>query len=217
MILTKYEFLKRWQENNLQIAFMGMSNIGKTFRAKQFQKEKGFRAACIDEAIADILGFEDEAHLAYWLGQPYTEDFTEKQEHYLKLEGDMTRRSVKEAEGNFVLDTTGSIIYLPTKTQEHVKKNFLIINLESTPAMVEMMAKDFFENPKPVIWGEKFEQKKGEEEQDALRRCYPELLAHRLEKYKVLADITIDGRHSRDNNISIDDFVVMIEDLLPIA
>ena len=192
MHLTQNQFDQKFKDNQLRLAFIGMSNVGKSFRAKELVKEKNFACKSIDDDICKNIGIEESSEkLAEWLGFPYDVNFSQKQEEYLQSENSLTKKVEIAQNNNFVLDTTGSVIYSTQETQQFLKDNFLIINFEVPDNLLDLMLETYFAKPKPIIWGDVFNQKEGELNTDALKRCYPELLALRTKKYQALADISI--------------------------
>jgi len=53
------------------------------------------------------------------------------------------------------------------------------------------MVRKYFEEPKPVVWGESFYALKGESNDDTLLRCFPLLLHDRIKKYRNFSHVTI--------------------------
>ena len=212
MLLTKSEFDKKFKNKTLKLAFIGMSNIGKSFRSKELVREKNFNHYCVDEQIGDSLNINSEAEMAQWLGYPYEDRFTPNQAIYLKHEGRLTREASIPEDYNLVLDTTGSVIYLANDILDYLKKNFLIIHFETPKNMIEQMIENYFLNPKPVVWGDSFYQHDDESHIEALKRCYPELLNFRRQRYLQLKDISID--FARDENVHHDEFWEKLRNLL---
>lgn len=213
MILKKEEFLRKYKENSLKIALIGMSNTGKSFRSISFSKEFSFDCLAVDKEIAASLDLMDEPALASWMGQPYEEKYEEHQKIYLDLEDKITRSAISK-KGNVILDTTGSFPYLLPETHQLIKNNFLIIHFLVKEDMLEEMKKFFFDLPKSIVWGNLFEKKEAEDNIEALKRLYPKLLAYRLEKYKKLADITLSACDSRSHNIDAEEFFLSIQNQL---
>jgi hypothetical protein len=42
----------------------------------------------------------------------------------------------------------------------------------------------YLSDPKPVLWGDQFVQRPGETANEAVARCYPQLIAHRKTLYE---------------------------------
>ncbi len=192
MILTKSEFEKKLKNNELRIAFIGMSNIGKSYRTKELAKKKNFDTYTVDSYIGEALGGMSERDMAEWFGFPYEKRFQPNQKTYLETEEKLTKEALLPKNQNFALDTTGSVIYLSENAHDFLKENFLIIHLETPENSKKEMLENFFKKPKPLVWGESFYQKENENTDDALRRCYPELLEYRTKKYYDLADISVE-------------------------
>jgi len=191
MLLNKNQFDQKFKNNKLRLAFIGMSNIGKSFRSEELKKEKGFLCKSIDDDINKKLNHKTEEDTAKWLNFPYSAGFAKRQKKYLQIEDSLTKKIQIPKNKNFLLDTTGSAIYLDKTTHEFLQNNFFIIHFEVPNNLLNKIMGEYFARPKPIIWGDIFDQKKDESKIDSLKRCYPKLLAFRSKKYRVLADISI--------------------------
>lgn len=61
------------------------------------------------------------------------------------------------------------------------------------------MFKQYLSDPKPVVWSGIFSKKPAETNQQALARCYPELIRTRSDLYEKFADVTfVIARDNRD-------------------
>jgi len=204
MLLTQNQFDQKFKDNKLRLAFIGMSNIGKSFRAQELKKEKNFSYISIDDGINKELNFKTEEDTAKWLGFPYKNTFKERQKKYLQLEDLLTRNINIPQNNNFIADTTGSAIYLSNETHKFLKDNFLIIHFEIPQNLLNAMIEKYFSRPKPIIWGNICNKQENETDEETLKRCYPKLLDFRTKKYQALADISIDC--FRKNPMSHQDF-----------
>ncbi len=210
MLLTKRQFDMRIKRGSLPLALIGMSNIGKSFRAGQLEKEKGFQRVSIDDEIGERLGVTGVDGLAHWMGFPFEKRYAAAEAGYLRHEAE-AMGGLKISKGkNLVVDTTGSVVYLPQEGLADFRERFLIVHLEVTESMIPEMTDRFFMHPKPVIWGGMFDRRPNESIEVALRRCYPGWLRFRLEKYKGLADLSIPGTTSLGPAVSVDGFIEAI-------
>ena len=192
MILTLSQFNQKFQNNELRLAFIGMSNIGKSMHSKGLINEKQFICKSIDDDINQKLNLKTEEETAQWLGFPFNANFNQRQTEYLTAEDYFTNEVQIPQNENFLLDTTGSVVYTSEPTQQFLKENFLIIHFTVPDNLCnEMMAK-YFAQPKPIIWGNSFDKKNDETNEEALKKCYPQLLEFRTKKYQTLANISID-------------------------
>lgn len=199
--LTKQEFLRRLNANQLVLTLIGMSNIGKSYWSKRLE-ETGFKHIDCDGRIENKLRQRSAeiknngpAGLAEWMGYPYEERFKKTQAEYLNTEREVMMEIIDELEQgvteNIAIDTSGSFIYTGEAPQEGIRKNSLIVYIKAPKEMREKMFKKFIEHPKPVIWGKIYTKKENESEMDALARCYPDLLDYRFKLYEECADISI--------------------------
>ncbi len=215
MLLTQSQFDEKIKNNELHIAFIGMSNIGKSHWTKALVQEKGFSHFSVDPHIEKELGFESMEAASKWMGYPFEEKYKSREAEYLKLEEKYTQDITIPAGKNFVLDTTGSVIHLNDHIHKKLKENYLIIEFDVSVDMLTDMVKEFFVTPKTVVWGSSFSREDDESGMDALRRCYPELLKHRIEKYRALGDLFIPGEFSRIKGLPFSRFWEVIRLSLP--
>jgi len=192
MLLSKSEFEKNLKNKNLRLAFIGMSNVGKSFRARQLVNKKKFLKKSIDKEISRKLKIKNEKEMAKWLGHPWEPQFETNQKKYLDAENTLTKNMNFPKNNNFVLDTTGSVIYLESETLKFLKENFLIIYLKVPSNLRKNLINLFFNKPKPLIWGNIFKKKPEKSYNESIRECYPKLLNFREKKYETLADITLE-------------------------
>ena len=59
MLITQKQFQDKMEDDMLRIAFIGMSNIGKSFRSQQMVQILGFDAVHVDEEIEKELALPD--------------------------------------------------------------------------------------------------------------------------------------------------------------
>ena len=217
MKITAIQFEDYFEKGVLTLTLIGMSGMGKSYRAKQLA-ELGFIPVCCDDLIAsnisELLPSNDVSGLAAWMGQPYADDYQNRERRYLELEEKVTGQAVEGVKGNTVIDTTGSIIYISSQTQAKLKAKTLIVYLEANQEVYEQMFQVYMTNPKPVVWENAFDRKEGESGQDTLKRCYPELLRYRAKKYEALADVTLPFEVARDEKSSGAQFLQVINERL---
>ncbi len=189
---TPEELDARIAEGRLRIAFVGMSNSGKSHRARALRDAFGFRLHDIDSGIQQAMGLPDMDAMSAWLGYPSHPLYEEREREYLRHEEELTRRATMDTTaGNLVVDTTGSVVHLSSEALQELKESCLVVHLDVGPESVGQMIERFFAEPKPVAWGGFFSQEPGESEEEALRRSYPLLLDHRLKRYQALAQVAI--------------------------
>lgn len=199
--LTQSEFERHIEEKTLRLAFIGMSNAGKSYRARALRDKCGFMWYNIDLEIQKTLGFKSMEEISEWLGYPSSKNYREREQKYLDAEGEHTMIRVLDTQGkNLVSDTTGSVIYLKEYTHNWLEEHCLMVNIEVDEKAIASLIKKFFEKPKPVIWQGFFNQKERETEREALSRCYPKLLSARLLKYRAMAHVTIPRDMLRDKS-----------------
>lgn len=184
----------------MPLALIGMSNVGKSFWARQLGRQ-GFHVYDCDQLIADrlkhakLIPNASVSEIASWMGLPHVPGARERQAIYLELEAGVLRDALDDLSGRsderVVIDTTGSVIYLDETLLSRLADATNIILLDATPEVLEHMIRQFFEHPKPVIWGEHYAPDPEETWDQALRRCYPDLMRWRSERYRALASTTV--------------------------
>jgi len=198
MQLSRAQFDQHLSRGTLKIAFIGMSNIGKSYLSKILETTASFTRIDVDKAIEAALGLGSMDAMAAWLGYPYENKHSANAKTYLRLEGEISLAPASVQE-NSVLDTTGSIIHLPAQDQQDIKNQFLMVYLEASQDDLSMLQERYFRHPKPTIWAEALIDKlrqhvvgsKDKSKNDALLHYYPQLLQHRAKLYRQLSDVTI--------------------------
>lgn len=193
MKLSRANFEQRFEACVLKFAFIGMSNIGKSYTAQKLASIFNFTVIEIDNLIWENLGYESMAEFAAWQGQPYSEGYADREARSIAIERQALLSAIQAAEGNIILDTPGSVIYTGDEALTALKKNFLIVHIKATSQDLERLKEDYFDNPKPLIWDGYFKSHKGLSNKEAILKCYPDLLQARAMRYEALADVTIDS------------------------
>jgi shikimate kinase len=182
------------------VSLIGMSNVGKSHWAKRLEAEYGFTRFCCDDLIAKSLSAslpdwqgESVGDLAKWMGMPYEFGYAQREAAYLTCEESALRQILEYVldHENVVIDTTGSVIYLPSPMLDRLKAVTSVVYFEAGEDQVVQMTERFFHEPKPLVWGQGFTLQFGETHEEALRRCYPDLLDWRHERYLAMAGKTI--------------------------
>lgn len=200
MKLTRKKFENLLQKNKLVLSLIGMSNAGKT-RWSQKLSSIGFKHFNCDDLIEEKLspflkkyGYRGIKDVARWMGYPYEKKSFKNQKRFLNFETQVLKdifKKLKNVRENTVIDTTGSIVHLDKYICKTLKKKTMVVYIKVTNSMRAKMFERYMENPKPVVFGDVFSQKKGETEIEALKRCYPKLINKRSKLYAKYADITI--------------------------
>ncbi len=201
--ITSAEFGQRLDDGELGLCVVGMSNVGKT-RWSELLEGAGFDNVCCDEIIeAEVadellsLGYSGGINdMAKWLGQPYDEQFARNQKRYMEIELEKMKAIVGELQNgppkkNTIIDTTGSVAHTHPAIRQALSKLTTVVYLEATADMRDTMFKRYMADPKPVIWEGIFSPEPSETNEEALTRCYPNLLEHRSSRYAEMAHVTV--------------------------
>jgi len=106
-----------------------------------------------------------------------------------------------------VIDTTGSVIYTPDSVLTRLKQISSIIYLDIPEEKKQEIYQEFLRNPKPIIWGKSYKKNANESNEEALARCYQNLLSFRATRYEKIADITIPFDIHRHEDFTAPDFI----------
>lgn len=203
------------------ISLIGMSNSGKTFWARKLESA-GFQRYSCDDLIEKKLdkelkksGFLGIHDVAKWMGQPYEKRYQTTSRKYLEFEKVSLLEIFDKIKNdklnrNVVVDTTGSVIYTGEDIMESLRRLTTVVYLDTPFRMKQQMCELYFANPKPVIWGDKFQKQNGETDMETLRFCYPLLLEYRCRQYKKHANIRLDYFLLRQSGFSSDDFLKLV-------
>jgi len=223
MKLSTSQFEKLLEENQLILSFIGMSNIGKTYWSKKLQ-HMGFRHINCDDLIEEKLapalkklGYSGIEDVSKWMGQPYDERFFANQHQYLSFEKEVMEAVFSEIKnsntGNIIIDTTGSFVHTGKNITEKLKQYSMVIYIALSEDRKEEMFKKYMEEPKPVVFGDVYNQEKGETQPQALSRCYRELLNLRSTLYARCADVVI-PRETMVETRTVSQFISLIKRLI---
>lgn len=205
MQLSRAEFERRYAENRLHIALVGMSNIGKSYTGMRLATAYDFELIEVDKLIREQLGHDDMDAFAAWQGQPYSEGYEAREAESKRLESVATQMALNQNLGNAILDTTGSVIYTDKSVQEQLVNDWYVIHISASNNSVERLKAQYFKQPKPLMWNGHFVKKLGQDPDDAILECYPKLLSSRAKDYAALADATIGSDVILDTTLTIED------------
>ena len=203
----------------MRLSLIAMSGSGKSYWAGQLA-DAGFKCFSCDEMIASKL-FDELVQpdgsmlpMGRWMGLPYRQGYLERESKYLAHEKQVLEEIFKIIENNYcdpqsdiVIDTTGSVIYTGKDILNKLRKYTTVVHMETPPQIQDRMYRAYLARPRPVLWQGKFNKKPHENNEEALARCYPELLTYRERLYKRHAHITIDYDRYRQKGLKVTDFL----------
>lgn len=180
---------------NFKICLIGMSGVGKSHWTKLIT-EAGASSISCDLLIArkivnKLADSADEAalyqELGLWLGFPWQEGYKSKYQQYYEYEAKfMADLAFGEADYD-IIDSTGSLIYCPESTLEGLKKRYHLVYLNSSTEKREEMLQNYSENPRPILWPEKY-LTMNLEDPAVLASAYADLIESRHQQYLKWAD-----------------------------
>src|SRR3989338_177053 len=89
--LTQAEYDAHIADNSLRIAFVGMSNVGKSYRSKVLRDQFGFDWYQVDKEIIKSLGFSGMKEMPEGPGLPDTPTYEKREREYLDWEAKHTK------------------------------------------------------------------------------------------------------------------------------
>jgi len=205
MDLSRAEFDSRYALGTLKVAFIGMSNIGKSYTAMRLATKYDFSLIEVDKIIWENLGHDSMDAFAEWQGHPYTEGYDDREKHSISLESNATRNALKTARHNPMIDTTGSVIYTDADVLEALSKEYYVVYIEAMEDHIERLKTQYFKHPKPLVWAGHYEKLKGKTETESILECYPKLLTSRGKAYAKHANVTLPSTMILNPDISIED------------
>jgi shikimate kinase len=206
--------------NVIKLSLIGMSGAGKSYWALKLSGA-GFRVISIDDRIEAKLapelavgGHRGIGGVAAWMGWPNETTYREREEKYLDYEVSSMNEALDEiqlaAEEGIVLDTTGSVAYTGEEICRRMQSLTTVVYLEASPAEERLLIDRYLSDPKPVLWGDQFAQRPGESAQDAIARCYPQLIAYRKNLYARYARRTVSMERLRNEGLDARGFLELI-------
>lgn len=203
------------------LTLIGMSGTGKSYWSKNLESTGFTRFGCDDlitERLAVQLGISDPGNFKMheYVGYPDEETHTERASQYLRCEqevvGDIIQYlSTAKKEENIVIDTTGSVIYMPDSILTKLSQLTKVVYLNITSQDFENMLQYYLSNPVAIIWNGIFQPNPDESRQQTFERCYPQLIKSRQQKYLDFADIIIPPDKHRAAGINVEDFLSTIQ------
>ena len=205
MELTRAEFDARYAAGTLKVAFIGMSNIGKSYTAMRLATKYNFSLIEVDKIIWENLGHDSMDAFAKWQGHPYTDGYADREKHSIALETNATRKALKTGKRNPIIDTTGSVIYTHDDVLKTLQKDFYVVYIEAMEDHLERLKTQYFNHPKPLVWAGHYKKLSGKTETESILECYPKLLASRGKAYAKQANVTLPSTLILNPDVSIDD------------
>ena len=171
-----------------------MSGAGKSHWSQKLAAA-GFRVIGVDDRIEEKLApelaagnYQGIGGVAAWMGWPDEPTYREREKKYLEHEVECMGQALDEiqaaGEEGIIMDTTGSVVYTGEEICRQMQSLTTVVYLEASSEEEKLLIARYLSDPKPVLWGDKFEKRPGESSHDAIARCYPQLLAHRKKLYQ---------------------------------
>ncbi len=211
MKLSAKQFLKQHEDKTLKLAFVGMSNIGKSFTARRFAGHFDYDLIEVDKLIWERLGHDTMEEFADWQGHPYEDGYAERESLSIEMETHATIKAIEDSNGATILDTTGSVIYVDPALRRRIKEEFYVIHIKAEMSDLERLKWDYFDNPKPLIWGNQYRPKADLTDRENIFECYPRLLMSRAKEYANMADVTVTSKFVLNPNLTEDELLLALK------
>ncbi|MDO9084629.1 MAG: hypothetical protein Q7U53_00370 [Anaerolineaceae bacterium] len=203
------------------LTLIGMSGTGKSYWSKNLESAGFTRFGCDDlitERLALQLGMTDSQNfdMHAYVGYPDEVTHTERASQYLQCEQEVVAEIIQylsnaKKDENIVIDTTGSVIYMPDGILTKMSQMTTVVYLDITPQDFKHMLQYYLSNPVAIIWNGIFQPYPDESRQKTFERCYPQLIKSRQHKYLDFADIIIHPDKHRAAGINFEDFLSTIQ------
>jgi shikimate kinase len=205
----------------IKLSLIGMSGAGKSHWAQKLAAA-GFRVIGIDDRIERKLapelaagGYCGIGGVAAWMGWPNEPAHREREKKYLESEvksmGEVLDEIQASGEEGTILDTTGSVVYTGEEICRRMQSLTTVVYLEAPRAEEGLLIARYLSDPKPVLWGDQFILRPGESTQDAIARCYPQLIAHRKKLYESYAHRTVSMDLLHNVNLNARGFLELLD------
>lgn len=194
----------------MHLTLIGMSGCGKSHWSKALVPQ-GFKRFACDEMIARHLSTflknrdDSNRELGEWMGFPFQPGYRDRERRYLEIEAEVVREIVEDFESgtldksmDTVVDSTGSLIYLDGQLLERLKRHTAFVYFHAPPSLWEEVTLLYSAHPRPVVWNGMYHRRPEETEEQALARCYRELIVSRDRLYGRYADVTVSGETIRE-------------------
>ena len=208
----------------MRLSLIGMAGTGKSHWSKKLAGH-GFSRFCCDDLIAKRLAPEltrpdgTAMEMGEWMGFPYEPQYKEREAKYMAYEievlteiFELLESGEMDSEEDIVVDTTGSVIYTGEEILGRLRQHTTIVYLSTPPELQEKMLKAYVSKPGPVLWRDMFSKEPHETNEQALARCYAELLLFRQRLYEQYADVTIDYYTRSQEDFGVSDFLKGVDD-----
>ena len=203
----------------MRLSLVGMSGSGKSFWSEKLSRS-GFRRIGCDDLIAVRLGIDPGqegdsiATVGRWMGFPFEPLYKEHEAAYLAAEMEVMAQILRDfakvedkPEEAIVVDTTGSVIYTGEGILSKLRERTIVVHLSTPLEIQQMKLLAYQKNPRPVLWRDMFSTRPGETNEQALARCYPQLLASRERQYERLAHVTISYYKHRKDGFGVEELL----------
>ena len=147
----------------MQLSLIAMSGSGKSYWSAK-QAKRGFRHFDCDRMVASKLGPAlkspdgTDLSLGDWMGFPYQPGYRERETQYLEYEKRVLREIFKAVQSesvgrqsNFVIDTTGSVVYTGKAFLDKLRSLTTVVYLETDLDAQDRMLQAYLAYPRPVL------------------------------------------------------------------
>ena len=207
----------------MHLSLIGMAGSGKSYWSRQLVG-KGFQPFCCDDMIEEKLAGElltaDGAPLkpGPWMGFPWEANYGDREAKYLSCEREVLQEILhyltrhRAESRRVVVDTTGSVIYAGEEVLAKLRQLTTMVYLPVPLEFRQSLLQAYRSRPHPLVWHGMFRRNPGESNEDALARCYPNLVSSREQLYEQYADVRVDFYQRRSEDFTAGRFLELIGD-----
>lgn len=206
------------------ITLIGTSGVGKSYWSSQLEQEAGFKRISCDEIIGQRLSEKlkhlgvktDLKSIAEWRGLPYERRYKSNAAFQIQDEQEVMGRVCNELvdmqskHENIVVDTAGSFVYIDPAVSAKLKSLSTMVYFVAGEAQVKDLYNDEVIFNRPLVWGDAYKPLPDESTEQAMRRCFADVVTWRADQYAKWADISINYEILRNELKTADDLLKLL-------
>lgn len=205
----------------MRLALIGMSGTGKSHWSHRLA-QIGFQRIGCDDRIAAWLAREVGAppdhyfNMGQWMGFPHDPHYRARADRYLAIEIEIMHQitadlAAGQPAGDVVIDTTGSVIYVPEEALWDLQAQAQVVYLAPPLDAFQTMLQAYLQNPRPLLWNGVYQPLSGESPVQTFERCYPQLLISRDALYRRYSHVTIPYAIHGKPEVSVETLLEMVQ------
>ena len=150
-----------------------------------------------------------------WRGLPYEERYRNNESVQIQNEQEVMESVCNELSKyrteNVVVDTSGSLVYIDESVLRRLCDLTRCAYIVADKEQEAELYNDEVIFRRPLVWGRAYIPEKGESPEQAMRRCFPKLIAWRAHEYSRWATLSIPYYVLRHDDMTVDSFAHLIK------